>query len=269
MRTAGSEPDSDHSTRKEFYEYYKKESLNPATRLRFESLRDRLLRLKLLPGGAKLDVADIGGGAGTQALIWAEAGHSVHSIDISRQLIELARERARDARLHVSFEVASATALPWPDQSMDVCLVPELLEHVEEWQSCLDEFASVLRPGCLVFLSTPYALCPRQQEFNLPAYSWYPGFLKRRYERLAKTTRPELANYATYPAVNWFTYHSLRGALRDRGFEHFIDRFDLAALNQHSWAKRTALFVIRHVLPFRFIAQVCSSGTSIMCLKSP
>jgi 2-polyprenyl-3-methyl-5-hydroxy-6-metoxy-1,4-benzoquinol methylase len=55
---------------------------------------------------------------------------------------------------------------------MDVCLLPELLEHVADWQSCLNEAARVLRPGGLLYLSTTNVLCPRQQEFNLPLYSF-------------------------------------------------------------------------------------------------
>ncbi len=62
-----------------------------------------------------------------------------------------------------------------------------------------------MRPGGVLYLTTTSCLCPSQMEFRLPLYSWYPGFLKRRYERLAKTTRPELANFAIYPAVHWFS----------------------------------------------------------------
>ena len=76
---------------------------------------------------------------------------------------------------------------------MDVCLLPELLEHVADWQSCLKEAPRVLRSGGLLYLSTTNVLRPRQEEFNLPLYSWYPGPLKRYCERLAMTTRPALA----------------------------------------------------------------------------
>jgi 2-polyprenyl-6-hydroxyphenyl methylase/3-demethylubiquinone-9 3-methyltransferase len=59
----------------------------------------------------------------------------------------------------------------WPNRSMDVCLVPELLEHVREWRECLADFARVLRPGGVLVLTTNNKLCPVQQEFNLPLYS--------------------------------------------------------------------------------------------------
>ena len=84
---------------------------------------------------------------------------------------------------------------------MDVALLPELLEHVANWQDCLNEAARIVKPGGLLYLSTTSWLCPMQQEFNLPLYSWYPGFLKRKYERLAVTTRPEIANHCKYPCL--------------------------------------------------------------------
>ena len=103
---------------------------------------------------------------------------------------------------------------------MSVCL-PELLEHVPDWETCLREAARSLDPGGLLYLSTTNVLCPVQSEFNLPLYSWYPGFIKRRYERLAVTTRPAIANYAKYPAVNWFTFYRLRDYLASTGLQMF------------------------------------------------
>ncbi len=95
-------------------------------------------------------------------------------------------------------------------------MLPELLEHVEDWQTCLNEAVRALRPGGALYLSTTNALNPVQDEFELPFYSWYPGFLKRHYERLAVTTRPELVNHAKYPAVHWFTFFGLKPYLRAR-----------------------------------------------------
>ena len=92
-----------------------------------------------------LDVADIGCGAGTQSFLWAELGHNVHGLDVNQPLLEVARQRAGESRCSIDFQLGSATELPWADQSMDVCLLLELLEHVSEWQACLQE--CVARPA--------------------------------------------------------------------------------------------------------------------------
>ena len=195
--------------------------------------------------------------------MWAREGHRVRGIDISTQLVEIARQRAADAQLPIDFEVASATDLPWPDASLDVCIAPELLEHVADWQAVVNECTRVIRPGGVVYFSTTNVLCPKQEEFDLPFYSWYPGFLKRRYERLSVTTRPELVNHARYPAVNWFTYYGLRAEMARRGFVS-MDRFDLFALKPERGVKRLMIQTLRALPPLRWLAHVATPYTVIL-----
>ena len=265
-RAAGG--DWDHESHEEFYAYYAQESASPRTRERFVAIRDMVLRVAT---GLELDrerlcVADVGCGAGAQSLIWAEAGHDVHGLDVNAPLVELARRRAREAGLNVEFEVGSADDLPWADASMDACIAPELLEHVAPWAACLDEFARILRPGGILVVTTTNSLCPKQQEFNLPLYSWYPGPIKRRYERLAVTTRPEIANYAKYPAVNWFTFYGLRREFRRRGLRS-LDRFDVMDLTGRGATARGVVGAVRALPPLRWLAHVATPYTLVVGIK--
>jgi ubiquinone/menaquinone biosynthesis C-methylase UbiE len=257
----------DHTSHPEFVDYYAHESLTPRTRARFAAMRDTILR----KGGRahrirSFDIADIGCGAGTQSLIWAELGCRVHALDVNRPLLELARQRAAEAGYTIDFRIGSAAALPWPDESMDICLAIELLEHVTEWRTCLKEFARVIRRGGVVFLTTSNRLCPIQQEFNLPLYSWYPGPIKRYCERLALTTRPQLANYAKYPAVNWFSYYQLRRLLASWGFDCY-DRFDLVDVRHKGTFATAVLAAIKAVPGLRRLAHVATPGTTVLAVK--
>jgi 2-polyprenyl-6-hydroxyphenyl methylase/3-demethylubiquinone-9 3-methyltransferase len=141
-----------------------------------------------------------------------------------------------------------------------------LLEHVEDWRSCLNEFARILRPKGLLYLSTTNKLCPIQQEFELPLYSWYPARLKRHYVELALTTRPELANFATYPAVNWFTNKQLEKALGQLGLSA-MDRFDVMDLSTKPAPVRWAVQLVRVAPPFRWLAHVASRSTIVIAEK--
>jgi 2-polyprenyl-6-hydroxyphenyl methylase/3-demethylubiquinone-9 3-methyltransferase len=257
-----------HSTHDRFYEYYAAESQTDAAQQRFRRARDTILRTLAARRRASpaLDVVDIGCGAGTQSIVWAELGHAVHAIDVNEPLVALARERAENAGFAVDFRVGSATALPWPDESADVCLALELLEHVADWRTCLNEFMRILRPGGALFVTTSNLLCPVQAEFNLPLYSWYPGRLKRYFEHLATTTRPDLANYATYPAVNWFTYYGLQNVLARNGF-HCLDRFDMIDVDAKGVPARLIVNTVRSLAPLRYLGHVCTRGTRILALK--
>lgn len=254
----------DHSSDPQFVAYYAAESQSAATRERFLRVRDRALALlaELRGTDGSVDVVDIGCGAGTQAMLWAEAGHRVRALDVNAPLLEIARDRAGQSKLDVSFDLGTATALPYGDASADVVLLPELLEHVPEWEQCLDEAVRVLRPAGVLYLSTTNWLCPRQQEFTLPAYAWYPPALKRWCERKAVTTHPQWANHARYPAVNWFSYYQLARWFAARGLRT-LDRFDMLARQSASRAARVVVGAIRMAPPLRLLAHMASEGTTV------
>jgi 2-polyprenyl-6-hydroxyphenyl methylase/3-demethylubiquinone-9 3-methyltransferase len=256
----------DTGSHEDFYRYYAAQSAGAVAARRFGTIQAAVVRALGRPAGV-LRVADIGCGAGTQCRLWAEAGHRVFGADISEALIALARERARLTGLPIDFAVASATALPWADQSMDLCIAPELLEHVADWTAVLGEMMRVLKPGGAMFLSTSNRLCPRQEEFTLPLYSWYPSPIKRHYEHLARTTRPELAGYATYPAVNWFTYYGLRDYLGGQGCS-CMDRFDMMDLTQHGFLAGALVRALRRIPPLRFLGHVATPYTVVLAVKA-
>jgi 2-polyprenyl-6-hydroxyphenyl methylase/3-demethylubiquinone-9 3-methyltransferase len=260
----------DTSTDERFLQYYQEQSLSEATLGRFERLVD--LILKSMAGRDRdgpFDVIDVGGGAGTLARMFARVGHRATCVDLSADLLAVGEQRAKEEGLNVRFLNCSATDVPLPEAGFDVCVVPELLEHVADWESVLDEAARLTRPGGVLFLSTTNALCPKQDEFNLPLYSWYPGFLKRRYERLAVTTRPEVANYAKYPAVHWFTFYSLRDALRRRGFNAFHDRVDMIETRIAGTSRAEVAKWLRRIPLARLGVQFVTPNSIILAFKGP
>jgi 2-polyprenyl-3-methyl-5-hydroxy-6-metoxy-1,4-benzoquinol methylase len=251
-----------------FVAYYKRESSSDQTRHRAQRIKVRVEALLRGSGRwpRRLTVADIGCGAGAHSQLWSEAGHEVFGLDVSQPLIEIAKQRTQELGLEVKFEVGSATALPYADQSVDVCILPELLEHIADWECCLREAARVVRVGGVLYLSTTNVFCPVQEEFTLPCYSWYPSVLKRRYEQLAVTTRPELVHFASFPAVNWFSYYGLRDFLKTMGLASF-DRFDLIGiLSQGTWKGRLATAVARQP-SLKFLAQFVVPSCLIFAVR--
>jgi 2-polyprenyl-6-hydroxyphenyl methylase/3-demethylubiquinone-9 3-methyltransferase len=116
-------------------------------------------------------------------------------------------------------------------------------------------------------MTTTNRLCPRQEEFNLPLYSWYPRRAKRHFEKLALTTRPAVANFAKYPAVNWFTFYQLQAYLSARGFVS-LDRFDMMDLNGKGRAARMLVTSLRSIALLRLFGQICTSSTRVLALKT-
>jgi 2-polyprenyl-6-hydroxyphenyl methylase/3-demethylubiquinone-9 3-methyltransferase len=258
----------DHSTHDQFYEYYANASQSEKSLQRFRSIRECVLRVARKHGlkTAQLEVVDIGCGAGTHSLLWAELGHKVHGLDVNGPLLELARQRSSKQGYEIDFQIGTATKLPWSDRSTDICLMLELLEHVGGWKECLQECARILRPGGILFLTTSNKLCPLQQEFNLPLYSWYPRRLKRHFEKLAVTGRPDLVNFAKYPAVNWFSFFGLRATLARYGFKS-LDRFDIMDLSHKGILFTLVMRSLRRIFLLRWLAHVATEGTILIAVK--
>jgi 2-polyprenyl-6-hydroxyphenyl methylase/3-demethylubiquinone-9 3-methyltransferase len=252
----------------QFIDYYERASASERATVRSERVRDcaLLLARDAVHPQSVLKVADIGCGAGTQSLIWAAGGHRVAAVDVSEALIAIGRRRAEEKGLRVEFSVGSAQSLPFAAEQFDVVLMPELLEHVPDWENCLGEATRVLRPGGVLYVSTTNRLCPKQQEFELPLYSWYPRPIKRWCEGKALTTHPEWANHTRFPAVNWFTYFELRDWLSMRSVQT-LDRFDVMRQQHRRLLEGAVATMICRLPPLRWLAHVASEGTVIWGIK--
>lgn len=111
---------------------------------RYEIVRD------LCAGKRVLDVA-CGEGYGSASL--ASVAANVTGVDIDEETIEHAR--ATYPRTNLSFERASATALPLEPASIDIAVCFETLEHLTDHETLLAEFARVLVPDGLLVISSP------------------------------------------------------------------------------------------------------------------
>lgn len=97
------------------------------------------------------DVLDIACGEGYGTAAMGKAGaRSVIGVDIDPQAVEHARHRYQiDARL------GSAETIPVENDSVDVVISFETIEHVPNPETFLDECVRVLRPGGVLVISTP------------------------------------------------------------------------------------------------------------------
>ncbi|WP_160123792.1 methyltransferase domain-containing protein [Rhodovarius lipocyclicus] len=101
----------------------------------------------------KLDVVDVASGEGYGSAILARVARSVVGVEIDPNAVEHAK--ANYAASNLRFLVGDALALPLQDESADVVVSFETLEHVADHDSFLSEVRRVLRPGGLFVLSTP------------------------------------------------------------------------------------------------------------------
>jgi len=101
----------------------------------------------LTPGMRLLDVG-CGPGTITLGLAAAVSPAEVTGVDIEETVLQRARDAAHEANAsNVRFEQASATQLPYPDDTFDAVFAHTLLEHVPDPLHVLSEMKRVLKPG--------------------------------------------------------------------------------------------------------------------------
>ncbi len=99
------------------------------------------------PGQTVLDCAT---GTGDLALAFKRAvgpTGRVIGTDFCAEMLAVAPQKALRAKLEVEFEVADATALPYPEASFDVSAIAFGIRNVDDPMRCLRELARVTRPG--------------------------------------------------------------------------------------------------------------------------
>jgi ubiquinone/menaquinone biosynthesis C-methylase UbiE len=103
--------------------------------------------LAMLPPVNGLAGLDIGCGEGTNTRQLARRGARIHAIDIASTFIRHARAEEERDPMGITYQVADATALPFPDASFDFATAFMALMDMPNQERALSEAARVLRPG--------------------------------------------------------------------------------------------------------------------------
>ena len=98
-------------------------------------------------GEEKQRVLDVGTGIGFLALPLAERGHDVVGIDLSDEMILMARERAKKRGLDLDLRIGDAESLDLEDESFDVVVSRWVLWTLPDPEKAISEWMRVLKPG--------------------------------------------------------------------------------------------------------------------------
>jgi len=88
-------------------------------------------------------ILDVGTGTGRAALLLARGGAIVTGVDASDEMLAVARGRAAEAGVAVTFQTGDAHALTFPDRSFDVAVSLRVLMHTPGWRTSVGELCRV------------------------------------------------------------------------------------------------------------------------------
>lgn len=174
---------------------------------------DWILRMAGKIAGQK--VLDLGCGDGPLSYLLAKKGAQVIGVDNEDLGLKFAREnlasKSAEGPLHCEFVLASAYKLPFADESFDLVVNCEVIEHLAESKLMLAEIKRVLKKRGRLILTTPHRLREEPSDPN-HVREYFPGEL----ETLLAEFFPEVSVKLTHH-IFWyglFTY----------AFRHFQNR---------------------------------------------
>ncbi|MCE5361415.1 MAG: class I SAM-dependent methyltransferase, partial [Acidithiobacillus sp.] len=100
-------------------------------------------------------VLDIACGEGYGSALLAQEAEEVFGVDIAPEAVIHAQKRYQRYFTNLTFRVGSATDIPYPDESFDLVVSFETIEHLAEQEQMLEEICRVLRRDGILIISTP------------------------------------------------------------------------------------------------------------------
>jgi 2-polyprenyl-3-methyl-5-hydroxy-6-metoxy-1,4-benzoquinol methylase len=158
--------------------------------------------LKLAGAVGTVEILEVGCGAGDFSLHLAALGAQVTGTDFSPKAIEIAVSKGAVQASAARFQVADAQALPFLDQTFDLVLSCECLEHVPEPAKALAEMFRVLKPGGRLILTT-------ENYSNGMLVYWLMAWIQR---------KPFNSGAGVQPIEHFFLYWRVLRLMRQAGF---------------------------------------------------
>ncbi|WFN33708.1 class I SAM-dependent methyltransferase [Methanogenium sp. S4BF] len=192
-------------------------------------------------GKENADILDLGCGPGLYCEIFAEKGHRVTGVDLSKRSIEYAKEKTAENNSHITYICQNYLDISFKEKFdlvvMIFCDFDVLLP--DERSRLLENVYAALKPGGVFIFDTMNAKTP--EIMNIHAKTWEvtdSGFWKNRpYMALSESFHYESENVILSQTVvcsepdeyqvyrfwtHYYTYSDLLPILEDKGFSGII-----------------------------------------------
>ena len=136
------------------------------------SLFNTFMNSKLFNGGNR--VLEVGAGRGSLSAYFSEAGYECTLLDLSKEVVDIAKTIFEENKLSAQFVVGDAYDLNLEDNSFDVVFSIGVFEHFDDIKTPIKEQVRILDKGGL-FIAY---IVPEYTENVQKKYSWINDLLK-------------------------------------------------------------------------------------------
>lgn len=93
------------------------------------------------------NVLDLGAGTGNYSIWLAEKGLKVTALDQSTEMLDIAKEKAKEKNLELNWQVSDAQSIPFASETFDAVVSVTAIEFMENPKEVLKEALRVLKPN--------------------------------------------------------------------------------------------------------------------------
>lgn len=148
------------------------------------------------------DVLDIASGEGYGSFLLSTVARTVTGVDVSLEAVRHACA-AYSGRNNLVFKQGSATKIDLPDQTFDVVISFETIEHLAEQSEMLSEIRRVLKPSGILLISSP----------NRPIYSEASGTANEFHVKELDFSEFDLLLREQFDVIHYFGQRMLIGSI--------------------------------------------------------
>jgi ubiquinone/menaquinone biosynthesis C-methylase UbiE len=116
-------------------------------------------------------ILDVGTGTGRAAIALARRGATVTGIDASAEMLAVARRRALESGVPVTFLEGDAHGLSVPDRAFDAVVCLRVLMHTPDWRRSVGELCRVARHHVVLDYPARWSAAALQSVFRRIAHS--------------------------------------------------------------------------------------------------
>jgi ubiquinone/menaquinone biosynthesis C-methylase UbiE len=119
-------------------------------------------------------ILDLGSGMGGSSVALALAGAHPVAFEYNPEYCDIVRLRAARYELFLPVINGAGEHLPFADQTFDLAICWDVVEHVQDPEMLLAELSRVVRPGGRVLITVINRYAYKDPHYHLPFLNWIP-----------------------------------------------------------------------------------------------
>ena len=227
-----------------------------------ENILENIKRFKKLDETSK--ILEIGVGSGWFQIYCKQQGLQIEGLEISPQLVEVAKEFGRRNGVDLDIDVGNIEETEIQPESYDVIVASSVFEHVEDWHSGVRKIFASLKPGGVFYFDSTNKFSFTSGEYNFPLYGWMPD--KLRYSLRKARQGQDIMKLGI--DFHQFTYPQLRRFFHRVGFSRVLDLIDFKDLSRvQNPRKRMVFSSMKKSKALKHVALNFLPATIFICVK--